>query len=106
MNEITLKLEDQNEIDLPDWIGGTSLTLAEIGAVACLGCLQSGSEVPEVRERIGTLEMAEAILSLKAKGVLTATINGNRVAMEIDLDAVLPPSLQNAKERTTSRNEA
>jgi hypothetical protein len=96
MNELRLKLEDQNEIDLPDWIGGTTLTLAEIGAVACLGCLQAGSEVPEVMERIGTLEMAEAMQSLKAKGVLSATMNGNRVTMEIDLDAVLPSSLQNA----------
>ena len=96
MNELRLKIEDQNEIELPDWIGGTSLTLAEIGAVACLGCLRSGSEVPEVMERIGTPEMAEAMGSLKAKGVLQAFFDGARISVEIDLDAVLPSSLQNA----------
>jgi hypothetical protein len=89
-----LKLEDQNEIELPDWIGGTTLTLAEIGAVACLACLQAGSEVPEVMERIGTPEMAEAMQSLKAKGILSVTMNGDRVAMSLDLDAARPASLQ------------
>ena len=92
---LKLKIDEQDEISLPDWIGGTSLTLAEIGAIACFGCLQNGSEVPEVSERIGTPEMTEAIKSLKDKGVIKMEINGNRVSMEIDLDVVLPPSLQN-----------
>ena len=90
---MNLKIDDDNEISLPDWIGGTTLTLAEIGAVACLGCLQAGSEVPEVSERIETPEMTEAMQSLKAKGVIKIAINGNRVSMEIDLNAVTPPSL-------------
>lgn len=94
---LNLKIDEQDEISLPDWIGGTSLTLSEIGAIACFGCLQNGSEVPEVSERIGTPEMTEAIKSLKDKGVIKMEINGNRVSMEIDLDVVLPPSLQNVQ---------
>lgn len=92
---LTLKIDDQDEISLPDWIGGTSLTLEEIGAIACFACLQNGSEVPEVSERIGTPEMAAAMGTLKEKGVLKATLNGNRVLLEIDLDAVMPSCLQN-----------
>ena len=95
MSELTLKIEDQDEICLPDWIGGTSLTLAEIGVITCFACLQNGSEVLEVSERIDTPEMAEAIKSLKDKGVIKTEIDGNRVSMEIDLDVVMPPSLQN-----------
>lgn len=95
MSELTLKIEDQDEICLPDWIGGTSLTLEEIGAITCFGCLQNGSEVPEVAARIGTPEMSRTMESLKAKGVLKASLAGNRVSVEIDLDVVLPPSLQN-----------
>lgn len=94
-----LKLEDQNEIELPDWIGGTTLTLAEIGAVACLACLRAGSQVPEVMERIGTPEMAEAMQSLKAKGVIDVVMHGDRVAMSIDLDAARPASLQHETEK-------
>lgn len=93
--ELTLKIEDQSTIELPDWIGGTSLTLEEIGALACFACLQNGSKVPEVSERIGTPEIAAAMGTLKEKGVLKATLNGNRVSLEIDLDVVMPSSLQN-----------
>lgn len=94
MNSISLKIEDQDEITLPDWIGGTSLTLAEIGAIACFACLQNGSEVPEVSERIGTEEMARAMGSLKEKGVMKAQLVGSRLSVEIDLDAVSPASLR------------
>lgn len=94
MSELRLKIEDQNEIELPDWIGGTTLTLSEIGAVTCLACLRAGSEVPEVVERLGTPEMAEAMKSLKTKGVLSATRNGNRLSIDIELKTVLPSSLQ------------
>ena len=91
---LNLKIDEQSAITLPDWIGGTSLTLAEIGAVACFACLQNGSEVPEVSERIGTPEMKEALESLRDKGVIKMQINGNRISIEIDLDVVLPPSLK------------
>lgn len=91
-----MTLDEQDEISLPCWIGGTSLTLEEIGAITCFACHQSGCEVPEVSERIGTPEMAVAIGTLQKKGLLKATLNGNRVLLEIDLAAVMPPCFQNA----------
>jgi hypothetical protein len=93
---MNLKIEDQNEIELPDWIGGTSLTLSEIGAIACMGCIRNGSEVPEVMERLEKQEMVEALASLQAKGVLSLELTDNKLSVEIDLDAVLPSSLKNS----------
>ncbi len=88
-----LHLQDQGTILLPDWIGGSTLTLAEIGAIACFHSFQSASEVPEVAARISSPEMAEAIKSLGQKGILQLTQSGNRVSIEIDLDPTAPPSI-------------
>lgn len=89
-----LKIEEQGVIELPDWIGGTSLTLAEIGAIACMACMQNGSEVPELAERVKSVEIGLEIVSLQEKGVLTAKRDGNRITLEINIDAVMPKSIE------------
>ena len=96
---MTLKLADQDTIELPDWIGGTSLTLEEIGVIAVLACVQNGSAVPEVTARLGTLETAKCLQSLQHKKVMVGHVVGDRVKIEIDLLAVLPSSLAQSGER-------
>jgi hypothetical protein len=98
MSDLYLIPEEQGAITLPDWIGGASLTLAEIGAIACFACLRNESEVPEVSERIGTPEMMEALQSLKDKGVIKISTTGNRVSVQIDLTPVMPACLKDEDE--------
>lgn len=83
-----MKLAYNAEITLPDWIGATSLTLAEIGAVACLACMINGNQ--ESADRMQTEEMAAALRTLKDKNVLRVSAEGGHLSMEINLDAVAP----------------
>ena len=86
--DMELQLAPDEEITLPDWIGATSLSLAEIGAVACLACMKNGNK--ESAARMQTEEMAAALGTLKEKNVLQVSLEGKRLSMEIDLDAVAP----------------
>lgn len=86
---------DENDITLPNWIGATSLTLEEIGAVAVLGCVQSGVSFKELDVRFQSPEMAAALASLKEKGVFKPTmqeVGDGRVVLQlnVDLDVVAP----------------
>lgn len=81
--ELTLKNDD--EITLPASIAGSSLTLAEIGAVAVLACLQNGEEIPA---RINSDEMQDAMFSLKDKGVFRPSFADGKVIITVDLEAV------------------
>ncbi len=83
-----LKLAAANEITLPNWIGATSLTLAEIGAVACLACMKDGNK--ESAARMDTEEMSEALRTLKEKNVLQLSLEGKSLSMTIDLDVLAP----------------
>ncbi len=82
-----LELKQEDEISLPDWIGETSLTLAEIGAVVCLACAQKGNQAAF---RIGDENMAKACDTLKEKGVLIAEIKGKKLSIHLDLNVVAP----------------
>ena len=86
--DMELQIASDDEITLPDWIGATSLTLAEIGAVACPACMKNGNK--ESGARMQTEEMAAALGTLKEKNVLQVSLEGKRLSMEIDLDAVAP----------------
>lgn len=83
--ELTIKNDD--EITLPSWIGGSKLTLAEIGAVATLACLEIDGDSEHLAARMGSPEMAEAVKGLKEKGVFKVSVGGNEVGMTLDLDA-------------------
>ncbi len=92
MSKLELQIKDDNEICLPDWIAASKLTLAEIGAVACLACMETGSGGYKelLTERLGSCEMKEAFEGLELKGVMSAKLVGNSLTMRLDLDAVAP----------------
>lgn len=62
---LTLKPYNDEEITLPNWIGETSLTLAEIGAVVCLSCLKSGNTSDAMGERMGAEETTGVLKNLR-----------------------------------------
>lgn len=96
---ISLRLDNDNEITLPSRLVASSLTLAEIGAVACYACVIASLDNGDlerhqdtIKERMGSPEMLAAIESLKAKGVIKPPVlSGNSLSLELDLDVVLPP---------------
>lgn len=92
MSDLTLQIKDEDEICLPDWIGSSSLSLTEIGAVACLACLetQGGGHMELLSKRLTSLEFKAVLTSLQKKGVLKSSLNGNHLSMELDLDVVAP----------------
>lgn len=92
MSELTLEIKSEDEICLPDWIAASSLSLAEIGAVACLACIPSwaGGYQKEMLERINSADMTSAMRSLEEKGVFKGDISGKRLQMSVDLDLIAP----------------
>ena len=83
---IEFTIDNHDEITLPDWIGGSKLTLAEIGAVAVLACLTSNGDDADLAARISSPEMKEATEGLKEKGVFKIALVDGVVKIEIDLD--------------------
>lgn len=86
--ELTLK--DSDAIELPGWIGGSMLTLDEIGAVACFCCAQIASDDDNLARRMASSEFKKAVDGLKAKGVFNTCLVGKTLTVQIDLDAVMP----------------
>lgn len=92
MSELGLQIKSEDEICLPDWIAASSLSLSEIGAVACLACMPTwaGGYQKEMLERIGSKEMDAAMCSLRDKGVFTGNISGKEIKLNVDLDVIAP----------------
>ncbi len=88
------KIDDDGEITLPDWIGGSKLTLAEIGAVAVFACLTNNGDDTGLAEKISSPEMKKAIEGLKEKGVFKVTFADGEAKIEIDLDVVKNEEIQ------------
>ena len=86
--ELTLK--DSDAIELPGWIGGSTLTLAEIGAVACFCCAEVAPDDDNLARRIASPEFKAAVDGLKAKGVFNTCLVDKTLTVQIDLDAVMP----------------
>jgi len=86
--ELTLK--DNDAIELPGWIGGSMLTLDEIGAVACFCCAQVAEDDDNLARRIASPEFKTAVDGLKAKGVFNTCLVNEKLTVQIDLDAVMP----------------
>lgn len=101
---LDLELKSTDSIELPDWISGSELSLAEIGAIVSFLCLIKNGEVTEVAQRMKSIEMTAAIASLKQKGILNAGIEGNKVIVDIDLEALIPESLKDT-ENTSDFNQ-
>lgn len=95
MNDLNLRIDTEDEINLPNWLGETSLTLEEIGVVACLACMQTGNVSDEMGERMSAEDTIRVMGSLKVKGVMKSAMNGNTLSLQIDLNGVAPPRLQN-----------
>lgn len=80
-------------IELPDWLAASSLTLEEIGAIVCAASLGSASDIPEMKERMNSPELVNAVMMLCEKKVCAATMEGNNVSISFKLNVVMPPSL-------------
>jgi hypothetical protein len=93
---MNLKIDNQDEINLPNWIAQTSLTLAEIGAVVFVACMQNSPATQEVFEKMGDPGMVEAMGSLKKKGVLLVSLQEKKLTLSLDIDVLRPQGLQNA----------
>ena len=94
MNDpLELRLKDDGEIVLPDWIAVSNLSLAEIGTIVCISAMSSmaGGNSDKLGERFSESEVLTCLKSLKDKGVLTVSIeNLGNVKMNLDLDVVAP----------------
>lgn len=106
---LNLNIENRGVIELPDWLGATSLTLSEVGAVAVLTCMQSqeGELPPEMNERFVCDDMLAAMMSLREKGVLDASVTDEGVIrMSVNLDAVAPASMREEEADEADSSEA
>ena len=95
---LSLRLyENCNEITLPDWIGECSMTLAEIGAVACIASFKSNNS-EGLHARLESKEMQDCIVSLRNRGVFDIKINEENKSLIIhcNLDPVTPERILNA----------
>ena len=95
---MNLKIDHEDTIELPNWIGGTSLSLAEIGAIACFACVQNKCAIPEVYERLNSEDFGEAVLSLKEQGIIHVELKEGNVSISLNLDAVIPASFSETEE--------
>lgn len=84
-----LVFDEPDEITLPAWVGRTSLSLSEIGAVCVLACMQKEGIHPML-ERLESREMITASMALQEKGILKVSISGPKVEMLVCLDSVTP----------------
>ena len=88
------EFKNEDEITLPDWIGGSKLTLAEIGAVAVFACLTNNGDDTGLAEKISSSEMKKAVEGLKEKGVFKVTFADGEAKVEIDLDVAKNEEIQ------------
>ena len=88
MSPLNLIIREDGDITLPGEIANSTLTLAEIGALVCFAALQTG-EV-ELNPARFDADMHAAINSMKAKGVIKASVDGRTVKIDIDLSSVMP----------------
>jgi len=68
-------------------MGGSKLTLNEIGVVVCLSCMDLDPESETLVARIASDEFKQAIEGLKEKGVLKFEMKDGVLNMQVDLDA-------------------
>lgn len=102
MNGLTLKLDRGDAIEVPSCIIASPLSLAEIGAVVCLLCVQEKREYAHLEGLLARMttsdELGEAYALLSRRGVIKLTRSGpNSVTLVLDLDALfnpLPPAAQ------------
>lgn len=89
---IALQIKNEDEISLPSWIAATSLTLSEIGAIACLACAQTEGAHPELTsDRLSHPDMSDAIIALKEKGVFKVEATGpNKIKLIFNLNVIAP----------------
>lgn len=86
---LTLSVQNDDEITLPAGIAVSSLSLAEIGAVVVMACLQH--EQPDqdgLAARMNSEEMMTASQSLKNKDILKIGMSEGKLSINIDLEAV------------------
>lgn len=85
-----LQIKSDDEISLPAAIAASPLTLAEIGAIACIACIEAtqGADEEGLSKRLQSPEMMEALKSLKERGVFSIGMDGNTVSMKLNLEAV------------------
>lgn len=83
-----LELRHPDEFTLPGSIATSTLTLAEIGAVAIFASIEVLGGDDALVKRLQSAELAEAAKGLKAKGVLKIVMNGNHANVTLDIDSI------------------
>ena len=81
-----LQLKNDDEITLPAGLATSGLTLAEIGAITCLSCLQAGAA--DEAEIFETPEMQEAIKKLMEREVFKPSFSDGKITILVDLEKV------------------
>jgi len=83
-------IKNNDEITLPGWIGGSSLTLQEIGAIVCLACLETDGDSEALGARFSSEEFSLCAKPLIERGIVKVSFNKekSRMKMDIDLDEI------------------
>lgn len=83
---LNLAFRCENEIVLPAGLAESGLTLAEIGAITCLACLQQGAA--DDAAIFGTKEIQDAMKSLMAKNIFKPRFEDGAIKIDVDLTSV------------------
>lgn len=98
MEPISLTFFADDEVPLPAKIIESTLTLAQIGALACMQCLQKyAGNMDAVEPRLKSEEMAAAMRELVALRVFKVGKSGDAIQMEVDLSPVFPAAAGGAE---------
>ena len=93
---MTMEMElgyDDDIVSLPDWLGASTLTISEIGAIFCVACGETDAGgYPEAwKARMDSKEVVDAMKSLKDRGVIKVSeLPDGGISVKIDLDVVAP----------------
>lgn len=86
---LELNIKHDDEIVLPARIAQSKLTLAQIGAIACMACLENaGGDLESMADRLNSAEMQATMKELAELKVFTVGREGNTVTMRLDLGPV------------------
>lgn len=86
--EIELSIKDENHIILPAGVATSDLSLSEIGAIACLACLQTQIEKgTEMGARLESKEMIDALTALKLRGLFDVTVEEGKIVFHLNLES-------------------
>lgn len=88
-NELTLRIQHDDEVTLPSAILDGPLSLAEIGALVMVAAVAEGQASLD-HPRMATDEVVAAMNKLRERGIFTATVEGKKLKLDFNLDPAIP----------------